>query len=266
MSTQAAPDRFIEIDAVRLRWRVDGAGPALVLLHGWALDLDYWRPLVPWLAGRFTLLRFDRRGFGLSGGVPDPARDVADLSALMEEAGVPRALLVGMSQGTRLALRFAQQMPDRTHALVLDGAPALDAEPELPLDALRALLQTAGTAALHAALRAHPLMRLSHETPSSRQLLDEMLSRYRGLDLLHPAPALAAPDVAAIDAPTLVLSGSHDTRERRQAALALLATLRRGTRTQLAEAGHLALLDAPGRYAQAVSDFARGLPDWPAGL
>lgn len=266
MSTQAAPDQFIEIDTARLRWRLEGAGPALVLLHGWALDLTYWDPLVPLLAGRFTLLRFDRRGFGLSGGVPDPTRDVADLAALMDHAGVSRALLVGMSQGARLALRFAQQVPARTHALVLDGAPALDAEPELPLEALRALLQASGTTALQAAIRAHPLMKLSRETPPSRRLLDVMLSRYRGLDLLHPAPAVAAPDLTTIDAPALVLSGSHDTRERRQAAAALLATLRQPTRVQLAGAGHLALLDAPQAYAEAITGFAEGLPAWPGGL
>src|SRR5690606_22659175 len=79
MSTQATHDRFLPRDAARLRWRIEGSGPTLVLLHGWALDLDYWEPAVPLLARHFALLRFDRRGFGLSEGRPDPSRDVADL-------------------------------------------------------------------------------------------------------------------------------------------------------------------------------------------
>ncbi len=262
MSTQVATDRFLEAEAARLRWRIEGAGPAVVLLHGWALDLDYWNPLVPLLAPRFTLLRFDRRGFGLSEGAPQPARDVADLAALMDAAQMRTALVVGMSQGARLALRFAHQQPARVHALGLDGTPALDAEPELPLHALRALLQASGTSALQAAIGAHPLMRLVHESPPTRQLLDGMLSRYRGLDLLHPSPALAAPGLAAIAAPSLILSGAADTPGRQQAAATLQALLPDARRVQIAGAGHLALLDAPQAYARALTDFARQLPPW----
>lgn len=268
MSTQAAPDRFLPREDARLRWRIDGTGPTLVLLHGWALDLDYWRPAVPLLAPHFTLLRFDRRGFGLSGGMPDPAMDVADLTAVMQTAGVQRATLVGMSQGARLALRFAHALPGKVRALVLDGAPALEAEPELPLDELRRLLQSGGRAALHAAIRAHPLMRLARDDEANRQLLDAILARYHGLDLLHPPRALPQADVTAIAAPALLLHGSDDTAGRRQAAAALQSALPQARRIELRDAGHLALLDDPAGYARAVTDFHRELPPdgaWPPG-
>src|SRR5262245_47786394 len=102
MSTQSGVDRYLESNGARLRWRLQGSGPALALLHGWALDLDYWNPAVERLAAHFTVLRFDRRGFGLSGGQPDIHRNVADLAAVLDAAGVARAALLGMSQGARL--------------------------------------------------------------------------------------------------------------------------------------------------------------------
>lgn len=217
---------------------------------------------MPLLARHFALLRFDRRGFGLSEGRPDPSRDVADLAAVLDAAGVERAMVVGMSQGARLALRFAHTTAARVHALVLDGPPVLDAEPELPLAQLRQLLQSAGTDAMQAAIRAHPLMRLQGRDGASGKLLDVMLARYRGFDLLHPSAALPLPDVKAIRAPVLILNGGLDSPERLQAASALQLAMPQARCVQLPAAGHLALLDDPSAYAREVIAFGRQLPAW----
>lgn len=271
MSTHAAHDRFFEHDGARLRWRLEGRGPAIVLLHGWALDLDYWDAAVDALGAHFTLLRFDRRGFGLSQGWPDAQRDLTDLAALLAHCGLTRALLVGMSQGARVALHLAHAYPARVHALVLDGAPAIDAEPELPLAAFRRTLERDGLPALQAAIRAHPLMQLQREDAAGRRRLDAMLARYRGLDLLQPPgpPAAAAAsgrDAASplqdLDLPALVLNGEHDTAERRQAAATLATTLPAARHVQLPGAGHLALLDDAGAYVHAVLGFALPLSPW----
>src|SRR5690606_21276089 len=255
-------DRLLPRDDARLRWRIEGSGPTLVLLHGWALDLDYWNPAVPLLARHFTLLRFDRRGFGLSQGRPDPSRDVADLAAVLDAAGVQRAMVIGMSQGARLALRFADSMAARVHALVLDGPPAIDAEPELPLARLRQLLQSGGTDAMQKAIRAHPLMRLQGGDVAGGELLDLMLARYRGSDLLHRSAPLPQPDVKAIRAPVLILNGGLDSPERLQAASALQLAMPQARCVQLPGAGHLALLDDPPGYAREVIAFGRQLPAW----
>ena len=55
---------------MRLRVRTAGDGPAVLFLHGWALDLDMWRAQFEALASRYRLIAFDRRGFGLSSGTP----------------------------------------------------------------------------------------------------------------------------------------------------------------------------------------------------
>jgi 3-oxoadipate enol-lactonase len=254
MSTREM-DRYLETDAAKLRWRLEGSGPAIALLHGWAMDLEYWDPLVALLAPQFTLLRFDRRGFGRSIGQPDIHRNVGDLTALLNEANINRAILLGMSQGARLAIHFALAHPERTRALVLDGAPALEAESELPLDQYRRTLETQGAAALQTEVIHHPLMQLHTADPAARRLLADIVGRYTGSDLLHPARRRRKPELGAIATPTMILNGSDDSPERRAAGRELQAAIPGAQLLELPGAGHMALLDNPAAYASAVSEF-----------
>lgn len=251
----ASGDHYIEHAGARLRWRIEGGGNAVVLLHGWALDLSSWNLLAPRLATHFTVLRMDRRGFGLSEGVADIHRNVDDLRAVMDVAGVRRAALLGMSQGARLALHFALAYPGRVDALLLDGAPEIEAESELPLAMYRERLESAGVAALRAMILTHPLMQLHSPSTEARAALLESVSRYRGLDLLHPVPRAAAPDLTQVRARTLVLNGALDSAERREAGKRIAASIPGAARAELPGAGHLALLDDPAAYARAVRDF-----------
>jgi 3-oxoadipate enol-lactonase len=261
MSTHTSPDRFLDREGARLHWRLEGTGPAIVLLHGWALDLEYWDPLVALLAPRFALLRFDRCGFGLSTGVPDIHRNVGDLLALLGAAGIDRAILLGMSQGARLAIHFALEHPARVRALVLDGAPALEAESDLPLAQFRKLLEKQGVAALHADIKLHPLMQLQTIDPSVHRLLADIVARYAGLDLLQTASRRARPPrLGAIAAPALILNGARDTAARRDAGRMLQAAISGAQHAELPGAGHLALLDAPAGYAQSIRTFCSTLP------
>ncbi|HTQ37053.1 MAG TPA: alpha/beta hydrolase [Steroidobacteraceae bacterium] len=261
MSTpQPVQDRFLDRAGARLRWRLAGSGPELVLLHGWALDLDYWDPVVALLAPRFTVLRFDRRGFGLSTGTPDIHRNVDDLLAILAAAGVRFPVLVGMSQGARLALHFACREPARTRALVLDGAPAFDVESGLPLLEYAQRLAADGPRALQAAILRHPLMELRTGDAAAHELLAAILTRYRGLDLLHPLAHARAPQTGSIAAPVLILNGGRDEPTRRAAGATLQRQMPHAQRLTLPGAGHLAALDNPARYAQAVADFCDSLP------
>jgi pimeloyl-ACP methyl ester carboxylesterase len=260
MSTRNAPDRFLERGDIRLRWRLEGSGPPLALLHGWALDLEYWDPLAALLAPRFTVLRFDRRGFGLSTGLPDIHSNVADLKALLGAAAIDRALLVGMSQGARLAIHFALAFPAHARALLLDGAPALEAESDLPLARYRNTLETLGPVMLQADLLLHPLMQLQTPDPARQALLARCVARYQGLDLLHPAKRGLAPEMSALATPVLILNGSRDTPSRREAGRRLQAAIPGAQRMELPGGGHLAQLDDPVAYARIVEKFCAVLP------
>lgn len=114
-------DRYCHVGGVRLRYRDEGTGPCVLLVHGWTLDLEMWEPQVAALRRDFRLVRLDRRGHGLSAGLPDTAGDAADLAALCRHLGIARCGLIGMSQGARGVLGFASTAPEQVTAMILDG-------------------------------------------------------------------------------------------------------------------------------------------------
>ena len=61
---KSSADRFLPVPGARLRFRDEGSGVALVLIHGWTLDLEMWSPQAQPLRDRFRIIRMDRRGFG----------------------------------------------------------------------------------------------------------------------------------------------------------------------------------------------------------
>src|SRR5262245_9180757 len=86
-----------------------GTGPATVLLHPFPLTRTTWAGLADALATRRRVIAVDARGFGatpLAG--PVSIADIADdVAALLDQLGVPRATILGMSMGGYAALAFA---------------------------------------------------------------------------------------------------------------------------------------------------------------
>jgi pimeloyl-ACP methyl ester carboxylesterase len=260
------PDLTFRSGRTRLRYRDEGEGPAIVLLHGWTLDLEVWDPQAADLSRSFRVIRPDRRGFGLSDGEPDTQADVADLEALLDHLGLAQSALVGMSQGARAAVAFALGHPGRVTALVLDGPPGdlagLDGdEDDLSHADYRRLAQAEGLAAFRAEWRRHPLMRLHAGDAQAEALLGRILARYPGRDLLGPAPATPQPVALAalsrLPTPVLVVNGEHDTGRRRLAGEHLAGLLPRAERSLVPGAGHLANLDNPRAYDDMIRSFLR---------
>ncbi len=100
---QSLGDKWRSGDAW-LRVRDQGAGAPIVFIHGWTLDLDSWEPQAAAFAGSHRVVRYDRRGFGLSEGLPGRAADAEDLGRLVDQLGPGAVTLVGVSQGARVAL------------------------------------------------------------------------------------------------------------------------------------------------------------------
>jgi 3-oxoadipate enol-lactonase len=254
-------DQYLELEGARLRYRDEGVGPALLFIHGWALDLDVWEPLVSTLCGRYRLLRFDRRGYGLSTGTPSLTVDERDALALLDRAGVRRAALVGASQGARVALRIALAEPERVTGLVLDAPPeelggARALTNEVPLDHYRELARRGDIATVRRLWSQHPFTRLQTTDPTAHALLSTVLARYPGNDLSVSGQApRALPDLSALASPVLVLNGERDLKSRRASGAALAAALPRARYRSIAGAGHLPSLDRPADYASALSPF-----------
>ena len=99
-----------------------GEGPPLVLLHEGVVDSRIWERVVPLLAKRHRLIRYDQRGFGDSPRPEGPYSLVEDLVAVLDAAGLERAALVGASRGGNVALSTAVERPERLSALILLGS------------------------------------------------------------------------------------------------------------------------------------------------
>jgi 3-oxoadipate enol-lactonase len=256
-----AADRFLVVDGTRLRYRDEGRGMAVLLVHGWTLDLEMWNAQVGALAGAFRLIRLDRRGHGFSQGVSSAERDCADLEALCAHLSLTRVALLGMSQGVRAVLEFARAAPRRVCALILDGPPALEGapDPEVPLQHYAALVRARGIEAFRAEWAHHPLMQLRTEDAGAQALVTAMIGRYSGNDLNPALPQAEVPArhaaLESLQIPALVLTGELDLPSRRQAARELAARLPEAELAVIAGAGHLPNLDRADSYSMLCRDF-----------
>lgn len=125
-------ETFIDTSGARIRVRHGGSGPPLLLLHGNPQTSAMWRHVAPMLAGRFTCVCPDLRGYGCSSKPPAGVdhvnyskREMArDMVEVMEALGHDRFHLCGHDRGGRVAHRLAYDWPDRvTRICVLDIAP-----------------------------------------------------------------------------------------------------------------------------------------------
>lgn len=262
-SVQAHPaDRFLLIDGARIRYRDEGHGPAVMLVHGWTLDLEMWDPQVQGLRDTFRMVRVDRRGFGLSGGIPAQDRDAADLAAVCCHLGINRVALLGMSQGARSVLEFAAAAPAQVSAVILDGPPTPDgaaADQDVPLVRYREGIHSDGIEAVRREWARHPLTQLRTQDERSHALLAAMLERYTGTDLTSPSAGVAAPDIGtrlpSVTAPALIINGEFDLPSRLQAAGRLGSLLPSAQRALVGAAGHLPNLDNPDAYNRLCRAF-----------
>jgi len=118
-------ERFAKVNGVRLRYLVGGRGSAVVLLHGYAETGHMWRPLMPLLAERHTVVVPDLRG---AGGSAKPAtgydkRNMAvDIHELTASLKLDRVRIVGHDIGLMVAYAYAAQFPEATERVVLMDA------------------------------------------------------------------------------------------------------------------------------------------------
>jgi 3-oxoadipate enol-lactonase len=254
-------DLYLETSGVRLRYRDEGRGCAVILVHGWTLDLDQWELQAAALAGEFRVVRLDRRGFGLSSGLPSIAGDCADLLALCEHLGLGSVALVGMSQGARAVLQFAKSHPRMTSCLVLDGPPLLAAgsSHDIPYKYYRELAQTQGLSAFRREWSEHALAGLRTADRDTHALLARMIARYPGRDLTdtarHADAMPLAEEFESVDRPALVMNGEFDLDSRKQSARQLALQFPQVECIEIPDAGHLCNLDNPRAYNDALKRF-----------
>ena len=130
-SAQTATDagtivsRSAEVEGIKLHYLTAGHGPAVILLHGYTQTSRMWKPVIPLLAKKFTVIAPDLPGIGDSS-VPTDGLDMKSaairIHALAKSLGVQKARVVGHDIGLMVAYAYAAQFPSEVEKLVLMDA------------------------------------------------------------------------------------------------------------------------------------------------
>ena len=109
---------FIEVPGGSIYHEVAGEGPDVILVHAGVANLRMWDPLVPLLAERYRVIRYDTRGFGRTETEHVEFSNREDLVAVLDHVGSDTATVVGASRGGIIALDTVIEFPDRFAGLV----------------------------------------------------------------------------------------------------------------------------------------------------
>ena len=117
--------RTVTIESVKLHYLTAGHGPTLILLHGYTQTSRMWRPIIPLLAEKFTVIAPDLPGIGDSA-IPKDGIDMKTaairLHSLAKSLQIEKARVVGHDIGLMVAYAYAAQFPTETEKLVLMDA------------------------------------------------------------------------------------------------------------------------------------------------
>ncbi len=117
--------RTVDVDGVKLHYLAAGHGPAVILLHGYTQTSRMWRPIIPLLAAKFTVVAPDLPGIGDSS-IPADGLDMKTaairIHALAKSLHIDKARVVGHDIGLMVAYAYAAQFPAETEKLVVMDA------------------------------------------------------------------------------------------------------------------------------------------------
>jgi poly(3-hydroxyalkanoate) depolymerase len=260
-----ADTSFLEVSGLRIRVRVAGDGPPLLLVMGLGANLDMWQPLIAGL-GQRELIAFDAPGTGGSATPRLPmtmARHATLVTTLLDRLGFRTVDVLGVSWGGLLAQKLAIDHPDRVRRLVLAATmPGVGSVPGRPSALWRLMSPRRYYSSSHferiapglygGRARTHPeaiTAALQHRLarpPSLTGYFAQVASTstYSGFGSLH-----------RVRAPTLVLAGDDDPLVHLVNARLLAWLLRHATVRIVKGGGHLFLLDGTPGVGETISDF-----------
>lgn len=252
-----------------LNYHLEGAedAPVLVLLHAIATSSELWRPQLGVLSRHFRVVRIDLPGHGQSALLhPDATyADYADaVAATMAGAGIDRYVLAGLSFGAMVSMQVAVRHAVSVRGLVLANCMAKTPPPVAQMwqNRIAAVAsngmdgQTAPTLERWFTPGFHAKARLTVEWVRS------MILNTPPQGFIAAAGMISTMDhsglLPPIACPTLVLAGAHD-QAAPVAGLEAIAAQIPGARLETLDAAHLANVEAPVAFAEAVGSFAHSL-------
>jgi len=247
----------LERPGTTIHFREAGAGPAILITHGYSATSYMWRDTLATLTANYHAIAWDIRGHGHSDSPDDPAlysreASLEDMDALLDYAGATDAILIGHSLGGYLSLAYAVTRPERVRALVLVGTGPGYRKPEAR-DGWNQ--QAEGRARYFEKNGVDGL-----ETPDAHggEHRDAAGLARAARGILAQDDALVMERLKEITVPALVVVGADDTPFR-GASDYLASRLPDARLVVLEGAGHLTNLDAPEAFEDALQAFLKEL-------
>ena len=258
----------VRVPGSTLFYESAGTGSPVILLHGGNLDRRMWDAEFGALQRTHRVIRYDARGYGRSGASDTAFSAHHDLRALMDALQLPRASLVGLSLGGRVAMDFALAHPERVDRLVLvapgisGGTWAEDADTAWLAVAREAAKRQDSVAVARAWLGSAYIRTARRDSTTAkrvRQWVEDQSPFWAGvvrhLDLEVEAAPPAAGRLAELTAPILLVVGTADTPFILDVARAIQAQAARVQRVDIPGVGHMVNLEAPGPFREALLAF-----------
>ncbi len=256
---------MLEKGDVRLHYEQGGAvsGPVLVFANSLGSNLQMWDKVLPSLEKSFRILRYDTRGHGKSS-VPPPPYSIEqlgnDLLRLMDHLSIDRAHLCGLSLGGLLSIWLGVHAPQRFERLIFANTAARIGTRD-GWEQRIAMVQSSGMEAL--ALQTverwlTPAYREQH--PAEIETIRQMLAATNPAGYCGCCAALRDTDlrgeVAAIEAPCLVITGTHDPATPPSDGRAIHSALQNSSFVEF-DSAHLSAWEKAEEFAAAVLLFLR---------
>jgi pimeloyl-ACP methyl ester carboxylesterase len=245
---------YLDRDGVRIYYEQRGAGPAVLLSHGYCASARMWQGQMDALSDSYHLIAWDMRGHDRSDSPDDPAlysheATIHDMAAVLDACGIGRAVIAGLSLGGFMSLAFHLAHPARTEALML-----FDTGPGYKKDEGRG----AWNRLAHSMAAAYEKNGLAAAGASA----EVAVAHHRSAQgLAHAARGMLAQkdgrvieSLPLIKVPTLVLVGEND-KQFRPSADYMAAKIPGAEKVILEQAGHAANLDRPAEFNAAVRAF-----------
>ena len=238
--------------------------PVIVFANSLGSDFRIWQAVVPYLADRYRILLYDKRGHGLSDAPAGPYTiddHADDLLALLDHLDIAQAALVGLSVGGMIAQRIAVKAPARVRALVLCDTAAKIGTRESWAERIAAV-EASGIDAI-----ADSVMQRWF-TPAFRSAQPDEWAGWRNMLVRTPARGYVATcatirdadltgDAARIAAPTLCLVGDQDGSTPPD-LVRQTADLIPGARFEIIDgAGHIPCIERPDETAELIGRHLR---------
>lgn len=257
---------YFQSGDVKLFYQDEGQGETLLFLHGFTCDHRMWRTQFDFFKTNNRVLIIDSRGHGKSEAPEtDYSRDhrVEDTKLLLDELGIDKAHIVGLSMGGSTLIGMAFKYPERLKSLSLISTGAAGHSPGKKMGILDEIAQTKGIEAAKEKWMEWILSWFKGRDPEIGQLMHDMTKDHSGAIWVDPMrgkyPRTKDQDnVHRIAAPTLIIAGKLD-----KAFLELSEELNQKIDNSklivFEEAGHMLNLEYPDKFNAELQNFIESI-------